>query len=81
MKKIEILGPGCPNCKKTAEEVKRALDSIGWKEGVDYTLVKVQDFAEIASRGVLMTPGVVVDGKVVSTGKVPKVGDIISWIE
>jgi small redox-active disulfide protein 2 len=81
MKKIEILGPGCPNCKKAAEEVQKALNSIGWKEGQDYTLTKVQSISEIAARGVLMTPGVVVDGKVVSTGKVPKVGEIISWVE
>jgi small redox-active disulfide protein 2 len=81
MKKIEILGIGCPNCKKAEEEVRKALTGLGWKEGQDFTLTKVQDMAQIAARGVLMTPGVVIDGKVVSTGRVPKAGDIISWIE
>jgi len=81
MKKIEILGVGCPNCKKTESELRKALTGLGWKEGQDYTLTKVQNMAEIAARGVLMTPGVVVDGKIVSTGKVPKIGDIISWME
>ena len=81
MKTIEILGPGCANCKKTEEAVRKALTDIGWKEGQDFTLTKVQNMADIAARGILMTPGVIVDGKVVSTGKVPKVGEIISWVE
>jgi small redox-active disulfide protein 2 len=81
MKHIEILGMGCANCKKAEEEVRKALAGIGWKEGQEYSLTKVQNLADIAARGVLMTPGVVVDGKVVSSGKVPKIGDIISWIE
>lgn len=81
MKKIEILGVGCARCKQTEEEVRKALTGIGWKEGQEYTLTKVQNLAEIAAWGVLITPGVVVDGKVVSTGKVPKHGEVISWVE
>jgi small redox-active disulfide protein 2 len=81
MKQIEVLGPGCANCKKAAEEVKKALDSIGWKEGQNYTLTKVQNIQEIAARGVLMTPSVAVDGKIVSSGKVPKAGEVISWMK
>ncbi|HDH58178.1 MAG TPA: thioredoxin family protein [Bacteroidetes bacterium] len=80
MKKIEILGVGCPKCQKTEEEVRKAALSLGWGEGVDFTIAKITNPGEIASRGVLMTPGVVVDGKVVSTGKVPKMRDIVGWL-
>jgi len=81
MKKIEVLGPGCARCKKTTEEVRRALSSIGLAEGRDFSLEKIEKPTEIAARGVLMTPGVIVDGKIVSTGKIPTHGDIISWME
>lgn len=81
MKKIEILGVGCPNCKKTEEQVRKALAGLGWQEGREFVIEKVQKPADIAARGVLMTPGVVVDGKIVSAGKVPSHGDVISWME
>jgi len=81
MKNFEILGPGCARCKKTAEEVRRALSSIGLAEGRDFSIEKIEKPTEIAARGVLMTPGVIVDGKIVSTGKIPTHGDIISWME
>jgi len=81
MKKIEILGPGCARCKKTEEEIRRALTSIGWQEGHEFVIEKVVRPTEIAARGVLMTPGVILDGKIVSTGKIPTHGEIVSWIE
>ncbi len=81
MKKIEILGVGCPNCKKTEEQVRKALTNLGWQEGREFVIEKVQKPADIAARGVLMTPGVVVDGKVVSVGKIPSPGDVITWIK
>ncbi|RJP82714.1 MAG: thioredoxin family protein [Candidatus Zixiibacteriota bacterium] len=80
MRKIEILGVGCPNCKKAEEEVRKALTTVGLVEGQDFVIEKVTKPADIVARGVMMTPGVVVDGKVVSTGKVPKPGDVISWM-
>ena len=81
MKKIEILGVGCPKCKKTEEQIRQSLNGLGMVENRDFTIEKITQPAEIAARGVMMTPGVIVDGTVVSTGKVPKSGDIISWIE
>jgi len=81
MKKIEILGPGCAKCKQTEAVVRKALTTHGWVEEQDYSLEKVVRPTEIAARGVLMTPGVIVDGKIVSTGKVPTQGEIVSWIE
>ncbi|PXW93119.1 small redox-active disulfide protein 2 [Streptohalobacillus salinus] len=65
--KIQILGPGCKNCKKLQENTEKAVAALG----IDATIEKVEDFAEIARFGVLKTPGLVVDGEVLISGKVP----------
>ncbi len=70
--KIEVLGPGCANCVKLAANAKEAVAMAG----VDAEIVKVTDYARIASYGILSTPGLVVDGKVVSYGRVLSAGDI-----
>ncbi len=70
--KIEVLGPGCANCVKLAANAKEAVAMAG----VDAEIVKVTDYAAIASYGILSTPGLVVDGKVVSYGRVLSAGDI-----
>jgi len=80
MKKIEILGIGCARCVKTEEIVIDAVKEMGLKEGEDYTVEKVKDPSEIAKRGVLMTPGIVIDGKVVSAGKIPAKSQVQSWM-
>ena len=64
--KIEILGTGCAKCQSLAANAQAAADGLG----VDYELVKVTDIVEITSRGVLMTPALVIDGDVRSMGKV-----------
>jgi small redox-active disulfide protein 2 len=66
MKKIEILGTGCAKCEKLAEYAKIAADEME----INYELRKVQDIVEITSYGVMMTPGLAIDGKVVSQGKI-----------
>ena len=70
--KIQVLGPGCPKCKKLAENAEAAAKALG----VDYQLEKVTDIAQILSFGVMMTPALVVDGKVKMVGKVPSPEDI-----
>jgi len=70
--KIQILGTGCPKCKKLAENAEAAAKSAG----VDYTLEKVTDINEIMKFGVMMTPGLAVDGDVKTVGKVPTPADI-----
>ncbi|MCX6640497.1 MAG: thioredoxin family protein [bacterium] len=80
MKKIEILGIGCSKCVKTEEEVRKAAVNLGWKENEDFILEKVTKPDQIAARGVLMTPGVVMDGKVVCTGRIPREPEIITWL-
>ena len=81
MKKIEILGVGCARCRNAEKEVRKAIEELGWSEGKDYSLEKITNPMEIAARGVLQTPGVVLDGKIVSTGKIPTHGEIVSWID
>lgn len=65
--KIEILGPGCAKCNKLAEDTKAAADQLG----LDYELVKVTSLGQIAAHGVMMTPALVIDGRVKLSGKVP----------
>ncbi len=64
--KIEVLGSGCAKCKRLEKNVEKALKKASIKAEVK----KVEDITEIMERGVMMTPGLVIDGKVVSTGKV-----------
>jgi len=72
MKKIQILGTGCAKCQKLAENAKQAADNLG----IDYDMEKVTDLNQIMGFGVMTTPGLVVDGKVLVTGKVPSPADI-----
>jgi small redox-active disulfide protein 2 len=72
MKKIQILGTGCPKCKKLAELTEQASKEIG----IEYQLEKVTQISDIMKFGVMMTPALVVDGKVKVSGKVPSVEEI-----
>ncbi|MCL6481261.1 MAG: thioredoxin family protein [Firmicutes bacterium] len=73
--KIEILGPGCPRCRATEENVKRALAELNLEAEVRH----VTDPKEIALRRIFLTPGVVVDGAVRSIGRIPEVAEIKQW--
>ena len=66
MKTIQILGTGCPKCRKLSENAEAAAKTLG----IDYELVKVTDINEIARMGALMTPGLAIDGELKSSGKV-----------
>ncbi len=72
MKKIQILGTGCAKCQKLAENTQQAADNLGF----DYEMEKVTDINQIMSFGIMTTPGLAVDGKVLLAGKVPAVTDI-----
>ena len=72
MKKIQILGTGCPKCNKLAENAKEAAESLGIEHQID----KVTKINEIMSFGVMVTPALVIDGQVKSAGKVPGVDEI-----
>jgi small redox-active disulfide protein 2 len=66
MKKLQILGTGCPKCKTLTENAKKAVEN----KGADYEIVKIEDLTEIMSMGVMMTPALAIDGEVKSVGKV-----------
>ena len=77
MKTIKVLGSGCKNCETTANLIKIAAEQAG----VEINLEKVTDMAEIMSYGVMSTPGVVVDEKVVHAGGLPGPDQIREWIK
>lgn len=72
MKKIQILGTGCPKCKKLAENTETAAKDLG----IEYEIQKVTDINEIMKFGVMVTPALAVDGQVKLVGKVPSVEEV-----
>ncbi len=74
--KIKILGAGCPNCRKLYAEAEKAIASSGVKADLE----KVEKIEEIIRYGVLSTPGLVIDDKVKSSGRIPASSEIASWL-
>lgn len=74
---IKILGSGCPNCIKLAKNVEQALKELS----VEAKIVKVTDYAEITSYGVMSTPALVLNNKVVMSGKVANVEQIKEYLK
>ncbi|HOU93366.1 MAG TPA: thioredoxin family protein [Polyangiaceae bacterium] len=74
--KIQVLGTGCAKCKKLYAEAERAIDACG----LPAQLEKVEKIDEIMAFGVMMTPALVVDGEVKSSGRIPTVAEIASWL-
>jgi small redox-active disulfide protein 2 len=77
MKNIKVLGTGCANCKTTL----KLIDEVAKAKGLQVALEKVEDIAAIMGYGVMSTPGVVIDGKVVHAGGVPDRRKIEGWLE
>ena len=76
MKNIKVLGTGCTNCKTTM----KLIESAAKKKGVAIQLEKIEEIQDIMAYGVMATPGVVVDGKVVHAGGVPSIDKIAGWL-
>ncbi|MFC1683184.1 thioredoxin family protein [Candidatus Zixiibacteriota bacterium] len=72
MRRIQILGTGCPKCQALAENAEAAARELG----LEYQLEKVTDIAEIVKFGVMITPALAVDGQVIIVGKVPSTEQI-----
>ena len=72
MKKLQILGTGCPKCKMLAELTENTANNLG----IEYKIEKVTDINEIMKFGVMMTPALAVDGQVKAVGKVPSPDEI-----
>lgn len=70
--KIEVLGPGCRNCMALDKLTHEAVEALG----MDADIQKIEDYAQIASYNIMSTPGLVVDGKVILSGRVPKAAEL-----
>ncbi len=77
MKKIQILGTGCPKCKKLFANAEEAVKTLG----IDATVEKVEKITDIMALGAMMTPALAVDGQVKSSGKVLSAEDIAKMLE
>lgn len=74
---IKVLGSGCANCKRLEAETRAALDAAG----IAYDLAKITDYADIMAYGIMSTPGLVINEKVVSAGRIPKRQQIVEWVK
>ena len=77
MKRIEILGTGCPKCKQLAANAEQAATELG----IEYELEKVTDINDVMKFGVMMMPGIAVDGEVKASGKVVAADQIKPWLQ
>ncbi len=76
MLSIKVLGPGCANCEKLEAAAKSAVANMG----VEAEITKVTDYGEIMSYNVLSTPGLVIDEKLVSAGRIPTDSEVMTWV-
>lgn len=76
MKHVKVYGPGCKRCDTTAEMVKDAAAQLG----VEVEVEKVSDARSIAMAGVMSTPGISIDGKLVHAGGLPDAGKLQTWL-
>lgn len=77
MKDIKVLGPGCQRCDAVEAMVKQSAAALG----LEITIEKISDYAQIAGYGIASTPGIVIDGKVVHAGGLPKEDDLKRWLQ
>jgi small redox-active disulfide protein 2 len=76
MKNIKVLGSGCANCKKLEATARKAVETLG----IEAEIIKVTDYAEIMKYPILSTPGLVIDEKLVSAGRIPTEAEIKTWL-
>jgi small redox-active disulfide protein 2 len=73
---VEVLGPGCQNCQHVEKVVREVVE----RAGIDAEVRHVTDYGEIVARGVLSTPGLVIDGKVLLADRVPTREQVAGWL-
>jgi small redox-active disulfide protein 2 len=74
---IKVLGPGCAKCSATKKLIAEVAEELGIEAGIE----PITDLMEITKYDVISTPGVVIDGEVVSSGKVPSRDEVTAWIQ
>jgi small redox-active disulfide protein 2 len=73
---IKVLGPGCSNCYKLEAIAKKAVANFG----IEATITKITDYREIMAYNVLATPGLVINEKLVSAGRIPGDAEVMAWV-
>ncbi len=73
---IKVLGSGCPNCKKVEAVARKVVETLA----IEATIVKVTDYNEIMQFDILSTPGLVINDKVVSFGRIPTESEVTTWV-
>ena len=73
---IKVLGSGCANCKKVEAIARQAVASLG----IDADVIKVTDYNDILSYNILSTPGLVINEKVVCSGRIPSPAEVTTWV-
>ncbi len=76
MLNIRVLGPGCPNCKKVETIARQAVERMG----LEAEIVKVTDYNKILEYNILSTPGLVINEKVVCSGRIPTEAEVTTWL-
>ncbi|HPG41752.1 MAG TPA: thioredoxin family protein [bacterium] len=74
---VKVLGTGCPKC----QELEKRVKTVAGNNNIDIQLEKVTDLQKIMSYGIMMTPGLVIDGEVKSAGKLPSEAEILAWLQ
>jgi len=74
---IEVLGTGCAKCNKLETMAKAAADRLG----ISYEIAHVRDIGAIVQRGVMATPALAIDGRVVVAGRIPSEAELVTWLK
>lgn len=77
MKSVKVLGTGCANCRTTV----KLIEEVARERGIDIALEKVERIEDIAAAGVMRTPGVIVEGRLVHSGGIPSREAIAGWLQ
>ena len=73
---IKILGSGCPNCKKVEAIARKAVETMG----IQANFIKITDYSQIMTYDILSTPGLVINEKIVCSGRIPSPAEVTTWI-